>query len=55
MIYKVEVTETLQRVIEVDADSMSEAIELVEFCTNDGSIELAAEDFVGREFKVLED
>ena len=55
MIYKVEVTETLQRVGEVDADSMQEAIDLVVDKCNEGTIELTAEDFVGREFKVLED
>ena len=55
MIYKVEVTETLQRVVEVEAASPLEALDLVADKCNEGTIELTAEDFVGREFKVLED
>ena len=54
MIYKVEVTETLQRVVEVEADSMSEAIDLVVDKCNEGTIELAAEDFVCRDIDLFD-
>lgn len=55
MMYKVEVTETLQRVVEVDADSMAEAIDLVVDKCNEGTIELTAEDFVCRDIDLFEE
>ena len=54
MKYKVEITETLQKVIEVEAKSLSDAITKVATDYDDGEIVLDAMDFVGygiNEFK----
>lgn len=52
MKYKVEITETLQRVIEVKADSLSQAVTKITKDYSDGKIVLDSNDFV--EFKILE-
>lgn len=45
--YQIEVTETLQKVVEIDAESMEEAISLVRKEWKKGDILLDADDFVG--------
>ena len=49
--YKVEISETLQRVIEVEAESLSEAVTKVCKDYADGEIVLDGMDFVGYEIK----
>lgn len=51
MKYKIEITETLQRVVEVEADNLSNAILQVTRAYNDEEIVLDAMDFVGFEIK----
>ena len=53
--YKVEITEYLQRTIEVEADNESDALDKVEadYCSE--KIVLSADDFTDKEIKVLED
>ena len=51
MKYKIEVTETLQRVVEVEADRLSNAIIQVTSDYDSGEIVLDAMDFVGFEIK----
>lgn len=51
MKYKIEITETLQRVVEVEADNLSNAIVQVTRDYNDEEIVLDAMDFVGFEIK----
>lgn len=51
MKYKIEVTETLQRVVAVEADNLSDAIVKVTRDYNDEEIVLDAMDFVGFEIK----
>lgn len=46
----VSVTETLNRVVAVEAEDFEEAYALVEEATNSGEVELTAEDFVDRDF-----
>lgn len=52
MKYKVEITETLQRIVEVKANSLSDAVTKVAKDYSDGKIVLDSGDFV--EFKILE-
>lgn len=53
MRYKIQVTETLRRTVEVEADNEEEAMETVEEMCNDGDIELDAEDFESRDVELL--
>lgn len=53
-VYEVTVTETLERVVYVKADSMEDARELVRIQYRREEIVLDAEDFVSVEFEVKE-
>ena len=53
-VYEVTVTETLERVVYVKADSMEDARELVRIQYRREDIVLDAEDFVSVEFEVKE-
>ena len=55
MKYKVEITEYLQRIIEVDAKDENEAYLKVKQMYDDEEIILSADDFIEKEIKVLED
>lgn len=57
MKYKIEITETLQKVVEVEAENFSEAIIKVATDYKDGEIVLDGMDFVGygiKEFGSIE-
>lgn len=49
MTYFISVTETLNRVVAVEASNLEEAFERVENAANSGEVELTADDFVGRD------
>lgn len=53
--FDVEITEYLQKTIEVDAKDENEAYSKVKQMYDDEEIVLSADDFTGREIKVLED
>ena len=53
--YKVEITEYLQRTIEIDADNENDAIAKVSNMYHNEEIVLSADDFTDKEIKVLED
>ena len=53
--YKVEITEYLQRTIEVDAKDKKEAYSKVKQMYDNEEIVLSADDFTDKEIKVLED
>lgn len=53
--YKVEITEYLQRIIEVDADNDKEAIEKVETMYGNEEIVLSADDFINKEINIIKD
>lgn len=53
--YKVQITETLQRIVEVEAEDMDQAIADIEWQHEIGEIVLDAEDFVGVEFDICEE
>lgn len=53
MKYQVEITETLQRTVEVEAESESEAINKVKKQYNNGEIELDTSDFIDTEFEII--
>lgn len=53
MKHKVKITETLERVVEVEASNRSEAIEIVRDMVNREEIVLYADDFTGREYHAL--
>lgn len=48
--FYISVTETLNRVVAVEAEDFEEAYALVEEATNSGEVELTAEDFADRDF-----
>ena len=52
--YKVEITEYLQRTIEVEAESKSEAIAKVKEEYNKGNIILDSNDFIAKEINIVE-
>ena len=54
MLYKVEITETLQTVVEVTATTEQEALSKVQEDYNRGNIILSADDFDNVEFNVLD-
>lgn len=53
--YKVEITETLQRVVEVEASDLRTALLQAEESCNNGEIDLYYEDFVGRDIRPYEE
>lgn len=53
--YKIKVIETLSRIVEVEADDLSSAIDNVNKMIRSEEIVLSAEDFDGREFYHTED
>lgn len=53
--YKVEMTEYLQRIIEVEAKDEKEAYAKVKQMYNNGEIVLDADDFTDKEINVLKD
>jgi hypothetical protein len=55
MKYKVEICETLQRVVEVEADDDQEAVDMVEEACNEDRICLGAEDFKQRDVQIYEE
>ncbi len=55
MKYKVEITEYLQKTIEVDANDENEAYSKVKQIYDNEKIILSADDFIDKEIKVLED
>jgi len=55
MKYKIEVTETLQRIITVEADSLSNALIQVGQEYSKGEIVLDSADFVGYEINVIKE
>lgn len=55
MKFNIEITETLQKVVEVEARSLSEAITKVAKDYKDGEIVLDAMDFVGYEIKSFQE
>lgn len=52
--YKIEITETLQRTIEVEKDSILDALNEVELKYNNEEIVLDSSDFIEKEFKLLD-
>ena len=55
MKYKVEITEYLQRTIDVEANDENEAYSKVKQMYDNEEIVLSADDFIDKEIKVLED
>ena len=53
MKYQVEITETLQKTIEVEAKSENEAISKVKEQYYSGEIELDSSDFIETEFEII--
>lgn len=53
--FKVEITETLQRTIKVNAEDESEAIELVKQDYRDCKIVMGSEDYIDTDFDIVED
>ena len=53
MKYQVEITETLQKTIEVEAESEREAISKVEDQYYNGEIELDTSDFIDTVFEII--
>ena len=52
---KVEITEVLQKTIEVEAESKSEAINKAKEQYYNGEVELDASDFVDTEFEIIQE
>ena len=50
--FKVQITETLQRIVEIEAENIDQAIADVEWQHEIGEIVLVAEDFTGVEFDI---
>ena len=53
MKYQVEITETLQKTVEVEAENESEAISEVEGQYYSGEIELDSSDFIDTKFEII--
>ena len=53
--FKVRIVETLQRIVEVEADSYDEAEEKVKYQYRNCDIVLTSDDYIGTEFKKHED
>lgn len=52
--FKIEITETLQRTVTIEAEDLEQAIEKVEEQCNDETINLDWSDFITRDIKELE-
>lgn len=52
--YKVTITETLERVVEVEAEDYEEAVGIVEGAYRRGDIILVSDDYTGTEFEAEE-
>lgn len=52
MTFRVEITETLSRVVEVESSSVQDAEEIVRKVWKKGEVVLDAGDFVGADFRV---
>lgn len=55
MIYQVHITETLERTIEVEANTKEEAEELIREKHRNEEIVLSADDFIGTDFTAFEE
>lgn len=55
MKFKVQITETLQRIVEVDAEDIDDVIAKVEWDHEQGEIVLDADDFVDVHFSIIEE
>ena len=55
MIYKIEIIETLSRIIEVEAESVADAIDEIEDRYYAEDIVLDSDDYCGTEFKEYEE
>ena len=53
--YKIEITETLQKVVEVEAETLKDAFDIAEDMWNGNEIMLYADDFKGVEFSEYEE
>ena len=53
--FKIEITETLSKIIEVDADNIEEALERVETMYKEEKIILDSSDFIDKEIKLFND
>ena len=53
--YKVEITEYLQKTIEIDAENEKDALLIAEDKYNAEEIILSADDFTDKEFNIIED
>lgn len=51
--YKIEITETLQQTIEVEAEDENDALENIKSQYNDGDIVLDSDDFIDVEIEVV--
>ena len=52
---RVEITEVLQKTVEIEAESKSEAISKVKEQYYNGKVELDASDFIDTEFEIIEE
>lgn len=52
--YKIEITETLQRIIEIDATSEVEAYDIINNQYKNGEIVLDSSDFIDKVISILE-
>ncbi len=53
--FKIEITETLSKIIEVEADDIEEALERVETMYKEEKIILDSSDFIDKEIKLFND
>ena len=53
--FKVQITETLQRIVEAEAEDMNQAVADVEWQHEIGEIVLDSEDFTGVEFDIYKE
>ncbi len=53
--FKVQITETNQKIVEVDAKDKDDAIDKVERMYRNEEIVLTADDFCGAEFEIVEE
>ena len=54
MLFQVEIEETLQKIVEIEAKDEHEAVEKIRKAYGDCEIVLDSENFVGHEIKLLE-
>ena len=53
-IFKIELTETYKKIIDVEASSVEEVLSITKKLYNDGGIVLDYDDFIGVEFQILD-